>query len=190
VPRTRSSAEPGPKPRPGSTEGLSQRAEKLRVRAGVLLTRYWQLQAQEAFKERRRDTRRKVVLGSALIELMRHDEKLRVRIRDALEEHFAYRPRDRGTFDGFFEAATSTRDVEEAELPSAQDEADEGRRDAHRKIILGGTLIPLMRQDEHLRARIQAALESHFATSARDAQVFRLHDPPTFFHDLGRLDKK
>lgn len=52
------------------------------------------LRAQAAEKTRKEDARRKIIVGGAVIQLMRADASLRSRVRSALDEHFASTPDD------------------------------------------------------------------------------------------------
>jgi hypothetical protein len=157
---------------------LEEQLAYLQRRAYVAGIRVAQLQAAAASKERKADTRRKLILGSALTELMRHDESLRVRIAPSLDAHVALRPRDAGLFDGFLAQLDQPSPKRPADAVKA---VQERKRAEHRVIILGGILIELMRTDARLRARLVAALEASFATSKRDAAVFGMPGPDNFF---------
>ena len=172
--------------RPSLAE-LRKHSEKLRARAHAALTRAKRLEATEAALERRRDTRRKLLLGGVLLRLVRADRRLQADIQDAVREHVATRPRDAVLFERSISELASDDEKGESFDPGvdAQSSLTAEKRDAHRKIILGGIALVLVRSDARLRALIDDAVRLSFASSRRDAELFGLHGAETYLERLG-----
>ena len=157
------------------------RLEKLRVRAVVMRNRWLRVEATESARERRRETRRKVLLGAALQSLVRADRCLRAVVRGAVQEHIAARPRDADLF---------TRSVQERSASAGHPPMDAKavlsirRRDVHRKIVLGAITLKLVQRDSELRARVERVLETLIATSPRDLALFELQGTEAYLERL------
>jgi hypothetical protein len=141
-------------------------------------------EAATASKERKAATRRQFLLGTALTELMRHDDALRAQLAPCLDAHVTARPRDAELFEGFLAQLDQPPNKF---LMDAVAAVRERKRAWHRAIVLGGILIEFMRTDAQLRARLVAALEASFATSKRDAAVFGMPGPDNFFVRLATV---
>ncbi|MDB4990759.1 MAG: hypothetical protein JWN04_5937 [Myxococcaceae bacterium] len=165
------------------------------------------LKVKNAIKDqqRRDDVRRKILIGSAAIEMMRKDAALRERCQAALDTYLDTRPKEAGLF-----AANAATDyvallcepqrLAELRRPAAPEEdrksisqraADlrraqdqEAADDTRRKIILGGTFLTFLRADPSLRTRITVALKEGFTAKAADAELFALGTPRSYIERL------
>lgn len=167
--------------RPSRAEA-AKRYERALKRLGASLTKVARAQAAARAQERSQDTRRKLLLGGVLLRLLRADRRLQASVQDAVQEHVAARPRDAMLFERSLGELASDDEKEGAFDPdeSAQESLVAEKRDAHRKIILGGIALVLVRGDAQLRVRLDDALRSSFASSRRDAALFGLHEPVPF----------
>jgi len=80
--------------------GMASRDEKLKKleeRQNQLRAQIQKLKAREATEDRKRDTRRKVVLGAVLLEMVKSGEWSEEKLKGLLERKLT-RPRDRELF--------------------------------------------------------------------------------------------
>lgn len=75
-----------------------EKLKKLEERQDQLRAQIQKLKAREATEERKRDTRRKVVLGAVLLEMVKSGEWSEEKLRGLLDRKLT-RPRDRELFD-------------------------------------------------------------------------------------------
>jgi hypothetical protein len=171
--------------RPSRAE-LQKQLERLRARALVARGRAERAEATESARERRRDTRRKVLLGGALQSLLRADRRLLVPVRSAVLEHLAARPQDANLFRRSDEERGALRQTATAgQSPQdAQAMLLRRKRSTHRRIILGAIALKLMSLDSELRSRIEAVLRASIATSPRDVALFELQGTETYLERL------
>ena len=77
---------------------MEDRLEKLKKKKEQLSARIQQIEAREKSKQRKQDTRRKILLGSLLQHWMEEDESIRGRVEQNLPT-FLVRKIDRELFD-------------------------------------------------------------------------------------------
>ena len=169
-----------------------KRYETLQARALRAWSRWQRVEATESARERRRDTRRKVLLGSALQGLLRADRRLFELVRSAVQDHVVARPQDANLFKRSVEERVAPRQTAAAGHPpmDAQAVLSRRKRNVHRKIILGAIALKLMRHDAELRSRIEAVLRTSIATSPRDTALFELHGAETYLERLCDLSRQ
>ena len=171
--------------RPSRAEQRKQ-FERVRARALVAWGRAERAEAAESARERRQDTRRKLLLGEALQRLVQADRRLVVGVRSAVLEHVAARPQDANLFKRSVEERGAPRQTSAAAHPpmDAQAALSRRKRNVHRKIILGAIALKLVRPDAELRSRIEAVLRASIATSPRDIALFELQGTETYLERL------
>ena len=74
-----------------------EKLKKLEERQNQLKTQIQKLRAKEATEDRKRDTRRKVVLGAVLLEMVKSGEWSDEKLKNLLDRKLT-RPRDRELF--------------------------------------------------------------------------------------------